>query len=474
VTSRDPRAPRVVVLVADGARAHTLASAVAAGHLPAIARLRDGGAMRRVTTVFPSVTGPAYTPFLMGRYPGALGLPGIRWYDRARSATAAPHFSRSYVGPEMAKVDADLDRAAYTMFELSKTSLGALSVISRGLPPSQRIGRSVPFALRAAWTHFRGDVNGWLAIDERIGAQFATRLAKERPAFGFCALTGIDKTSHASGQPSPASLGAMQVVDRLVARIRDDAERDGTWENTHLWIVSDHGHSPVAQHDDLAVAMRAEGVKVRAHPFVLGAGHRVAVMVSGNAMAHVYVDIAARERRPWPELAAQWQWLADWLLERPSVDLLILPLGDKQCEIRARKRGGARIVRERGRWAYRPESGDPLGIGPVDGLDSDDAWDATIRSDYPDALVQALSLAASPRAGDLIVSAARSWDFRAKWEPIPHVSSHGALHRDHMLVPLVLGKVPSRAPRRTVDVMPSALTALGRPIPDGLDGVSFV
>ncbi|MBI1808669.1 MAG: hypothetical protein HYR75_02120, partial [Gemmatimonadetes bacterium] len=118
--------------------------------------------------------------------------------------------------------------------------------------------------------------------------------------------------------------------------------------------------------------------------------------------------------------------------------------------------------------------GDPLGLGPLDGLSMDDAWDATIRSEYPDALVQALSLATSPRAGDIILSAARDYDFRARWEPIPHVSSHGALHREHMLVPLVLGKVPARAPRRTVDVMPSALAALGRPIPEGLDGVSFV
>ena len=197
-------------------------------------------------------------------------------------------------------------------------------------------------------------------------------------------------------------------------------------------------------------------------------------MVSGNAMAHVYVDIRSRERTPWPALAPRWQSLADGLLERPSVDLLILPLGDASCEVRARRRGGARILRERGRWAYRPESGDPLGLGPLDGLSMDDAWDATIRSDYPDALVQALSLATSPRSGDLILSAARNYDFRARWEPIPHVSSHGALHKEHMLVPLVLGRAPSRAPRRTVDVMPSVLTALGRPIPEGLDGVSFV
>jgi arylsulfatase A-like enzyme len=42
-----------------------------------------------------------------------------------------------------------------------------------------------------------------------------------------------------------------------------------------------------------------------------------------------------------------------------------------------------------------------------------------------------------------------------------------------MLVPLLLNRVPARAPRRTVDVMPSALAALGIAAPKTLDGISF-
>jgi arylsulfatase A-like enzyme len=42
-----------------------------------------------------------------------------------------------------------------------------------------------------------------------------------------------------------------------------------------------------------------------------------------------------------------------------------------------------------------------------------------------------------------------------------------------MLVPLLLNHRPSFAPRRTVDVMPSALAALGITAPKTLDGVSF-
>ena len=97
----------------------------------------------------------------------------------------------------------------------------------------------------------------------------------------------------------------------------------------------------------------------------------------------------------------------------------------------------------------------------------------TASSDYPDALVQLAALAATPRAGDLVVSAARTWDLRSRWEPIAHRSTHGALHREHMLVPLVTNHPVAHRPRRTVDVMPSALTVLGVPRPNGLDGRSF-
>jgi arylsulfatase A-like enzyme len=42
-----------------------------------------------------------------------------------------------------------------------------------------------------------------------------------------------------------------------------------------------------------------------------------------------------------------------------------------------------------------------------------------------------------------------------------------------MLVPLLLNRPPASAPRRTVDVMPSALVALGITVPKTLDGISF-
>ena len=462
------------MLVADGARPDTLADAIDAGALPALARLRAEGGAHVVTSVFPSVTGPAYAPFLLGRFPGPVGLPALRWFDRARTHASFPHYTRSYVGHEMRHVDGDLAPGAPTIFELAPPALGALNVIGRGLPSSARIGRSLRFAVRAARTHFAGNVRGWLDIDRDIGRDVAQRVREERPRFVFAALTGIDKTSHAEGHDHGLVRDAMRIVDEVAAQLRADAERGGWWKETHLWIVSDHGHSPVKFHDDLAAGVEALGHRVVAHPMIYRRKPDVAVMVSGNAMAHLYVDLAARERPWWPAIGSHWNRLAEAMVARESVDLVLLPHGPDRCEVRARGRGNAFVERSGAIYRYLPDGGDPLGIGVLRGVDERGAYDATIDSDYPDSVVQIAHLAGSARAGEIVLSAARNWDFRARFEPIPHFSSHGALHREHMLVPLITNRPVARRPRRTVDIMPSALGALGIPIPPGLDGQSFM
>lgn len=461
MTSRDGSAPSVVILVADGARPDTIGAAMNRGELPALQRLRAEGGFHQVTTVFPSVTGAAYTPFLMGRFPGPLGIPGIRWFDRERRTARWPAWSRSYMGVDLHSIDRDLDPSSPTLFELAKTRLGALSFIERGLPSRDNVVAGPRFFWRAAYTHFFGGLERWLALDQSVTEEACDRIARERPQAAFVVMASIDKASHATGHDSPLVRQAMRRVDEAVARIRSDAERDGRWESMHLHVVSDHGHSPVKSHEDLAGTVASWGVRVRAHPWTVGFGHRAAVMVSGNAMAHLYLDIGKRTRPWWPALSNEWGWLPDDLLGLDSTDLLLLPVSPNEVEVRAKHRGRARITMTGEGFSYFPEDGDPLGIGEQRNLDAVEAWEATITSEYPDALVQVAHLGASPRCGDLLISAARDWDLRAKWEPINHVSSHGALHREHMLVPWLTNQRFADAPRRTIDVFASALAALG-------------
>jgi hypothetical protein len=464
----------VIILVADGSRPDTLIGALDRGELPALAQLRAEGGLHTVSTAWPSVTGVAYTPFLLGRYPGPVGLPGLRWFDRTRRIGALTGNARSYVGAEMRLMDRDLCADVPTIFELVGDSLGALNMIGRGLPGRCRIGQGAPFVARVAMTHFTGNVRGWLDIDRDIGAAVAHRIRRDHPSFVFAAFTGIDKTSHSTGHDGALVRDAMRVVDDTAAEIRFDAERGGRWDDTQLWIVSDHGHSPVGHHDDLAALFRALGYSTLAHPWAFGQSQEVAVMVSGNAMAHVYVETGRRERIWWPALRRRWGATVDALLRRESVDLVILPHGEGCVEVRGRDRGSALIEWGDGEYAYRPETGDPLGIGSIEDISAREAYDVTVESDYPDAIVQIAHLASAERSGDIILSASKGWDFREGYEPIAHRSTHGSLHRDHMLVPLLLNRPVDQVPRRTVDVMPSALAALGLPIPADLDGEPFL
>ena len=481
----------VIILLADGLRPDTLRCAIDRGEAPALAMLRNEGALHTVVTAFPSVTGVAYAPFLVGRLPGPAGLPGLRWYDRQRRVRPLLGYSRSYVGFDIHALDSDLDAGSPTLFELTPgQSLGSLSLIDRGLGGRQRVGTTVGISARAAWIHGRGDPRGWLDLERRVAARVVDRIRRDRPRFAMAAFPGVDKISHAAGHDSPLVTKALHTVDDAVAAVRRDAEHDGRWRTMHLWIVSDHGHAPVHHHDDLATALRAAGLRVRAHPFTMLPAD-VAVMVSGNAMAHLYLEIEHRTRPFWPALRDRWSDFAADLGERPSVDLLIRAHDPDCVEVRARGRGSALITRHtaapattgRGvaqrrlgdaRFSYHPVDGDPLDLGERDRECAEALLEASIDGDYPDAVVQIAELAGAARSGDIILSAAPRWDFRDWYEPISHRSTHGALHRDHMLVPLLLSRPPARRPRRTVDVMPSVLRVLGIDAPPGIDGTAFM
>jgi hypothetical protein len=464
----------VVILLADGVRPDSLDAAMASGALPALAQLRDEGGVFPVTSCFPSVTGPAYAPFLMGRFPGPIGLPGLRWFDRERQATTFPDYTRSYIGYQMSAIDRDISPDAPTIWELVDDSVAALNMIGRGLAKSKSMGGiTARTALRVAHTHFTGNVAGWLAIDREVSDRVVARVKRDHPAFTFAALTGVDKVSHARGHHSPMLLDALRIVDDTVARLRHDAERDGRWPELAIWIVSDHGHSPVSRHDDLVKTVQRHGYRTMSHPWVFSRSPEVGVMVSGNAMAHLYLDLASRARLM-NGIPTRYAALREMLLAQPSVDLMIVRHGH-DVHVTSPTRGTAVLRRVGDAYHYQREAGDPLSIGAdLSGVCGDAAYAATIDTDYPDSVVQLTHLATAPRAGEIILSASRDWDFRARYEPIPHVSSHGALHREHMMVPLLMNRPPRTPPRRTVDVMPSALAALGRPIPDRLDGRSFV
>lgn len=451
----------VIVLVADGLRPDALEAAIRAGDVPELAALRDLNGGHVLTTTFPSVTGVAYIPILTGRHPAEVGIPGLRWYDRARRLPALLGHSRSYVGTQLRRMDDDLSPEASTAFELvAGDALGAAAVVTRGLPLRSRLDRGWRFSARAIRAHVTGDVTRWAALEEELAETLVTRIRRERPRFVFAAFTAGDKAAHAAGADSAGVRRSLKLVDHVVGRIRQDAERDGRWDSMHLWVISDHGHSPVGQHLDLADALRDVGVRVRSHPWTIPDRSEAAVMVSGNSMAHVYLGLETRTRRSWTDLAPEWAPRTNAVWSHPAIDLVASKQGPSTVEVRRAARRADIVAGAKG-FSYRLRDGNPLGIDPFEDLSDAAAHERTSGSEYPDGVVQLARLVLAERSGDLVVSASPGWDLRRRYEPINHVSSHGALHAAHMLVPLVGNRRMPEIPRRTADLYPALLNALG-------------
>lgn len=478
---RDPA--RLLLVVADGVRPDVLTEEIDGGRAPALARLRAAGGLHTVTSVFPSVTGPGYVPFLMGRHPAHAGLPGLRWFDRSRRLRFAMGQSRSYAGIDIWHVDQDVHPEPLTLLELATPSLAAMSMLARGATHG-RIGRSLLWMLRAFPSHFRGDLDGWRRVERAATAAFFRRFARVKPRSAVLAIGSPDKFAHREGAHSPSVRAAIGDIDAAIATAWSIAERGGWRETLHVWVVGDHGHAPVTRHDDLHGALEAEGLAVHAHPQVSGLPFRsrrrdVALMVGGNAMAHLYLHPEERSRRWWPSHAPRWEDLAKRLLAREAVDLLAVADDASTVEVRHAARGTARIhsihAGAASRWSYHPVDGDPLLLGGAhEGLDTDAAWSLTATSPYPDALVQLGALVPDGRAGDLVLSASEGWDLRSRFEPVNHVSTHGALLREQMEVPLLVDVPTRRPPQRTTDVVPSALDLLGIDTSAPFDGRSFL
>lgn len=475
--SASARITQVVIVLADGVGLDLLQRLAERGRLPALSRLSvlsGDGAMRGATSVFPSTTGPAHLPFLTGRFPGPCNMPGIRWFDPARYAAGlfAKERFRSYMGPGNLLAACDLAPDVRTVFELVRDHASIGGNLRRGVRRSRNLTR---------WSRVAVSLSSYLTESrtrsDAIAAARTTEAVRRRVALVFAVFYGIDAAAHRWGGGREVE-EACERIDRAVGNLLDRIEASGRAAETLLLFVSDHGHSPTSVHLDLHGLVERLAGRTLAHP-TLWRGlvdAQAAVMVSGNAMAHVYLRGENWTAPKWldapgPEL----ERLVEALLAEPAVDQLI-GAGAHGGAVVLSARGSARIRRTAGAIAYEADpGGDPFGYpAALIGTRDARAWLAdTWHSDYPDAPAQVLQILQSARAGHLIVTARPGYDLRARFEKPPHRGSHGALHRLHLMTPLLANHPLAAGPARTVDILPTVLDALGVRVPPGIDGRSM-
>lgn len=469
-----PEKKRFIVLLADGSRYDVFKEMLDAGRLPNLSEIFLGeGSFAKATSVFPSTTGPAYMPFLTGCFPGTCNVPGIRWFDKgvfARKKFSMERF-RSYVGFESFLMNRDMKSDLTTLFEHFPNSYNIFSSVNRGVPSEG----NVTAHMRIWYWYYAHLTDRWHLVDQ-AALDKCLDIIRRDFQFLFMVFPGIDEYSHLSWPRHPSALEAYETVDRAMGSIAKRLKQEGKYDETAMFIVSDHGLSETKTHFGVASFLEAQGIKTFYYPKIFKSGFDAASMVSGNAMLHLYF----KGRDSWEgrlsleELRELHPRVVSGLLDQPAIDLILSQ--DKEGWVHVHSRKGEAKVREEGEAIrYRNVRGDPLGLAAAPELLSrSEALRLTADGEYPDSLVQLTQVFRSSRTGDLVLSAAKGYDLRKRFEYPEHKSSHGAMHDEHMLIPLFSSVKMNRTVVRSADLFPSILRLHGDPIPAGIDGESFV
>ncbi|WP_158795942.1 alkaline phosphatase family protein [Pedobacter sp. L105] len=449
---------RVLFYLLDGARPDVLTQLIAEGRLPHIKQLVDEGTFKIATTCFPSTTGPAYLPFLTGHFPGTLNIPGIRWFDKKEFKRTRWNkmAMRSYCGPEAGWFNTDMPANKPTLFELTGSAYNLYNMITRNVPDEHDLGKKGKNLLYTRAHFFKRHHPVDLQGHERI-----MELLKSNKDFDFlfAVFPSVDWDSHYHDIRDAQTFEAYEIADNSIGEVRAYLEQKGWWKDILFMLTSDHGLTPTHTHFDLGDWLTDQGLKSISYPVIWRSNPKSAVMISGNSFGSIHLlnhkgDQVLAQKEILKYLGVE---RLKALLETEAVDFIAYR-GDNPFEYYVEnRRGRALITCNNNQYGYWPVSADPFDFGIIaDGYM--ETLEATIQSNYPDALVQIVQLFRSNRAGDIIVSARNGYDLRDFWEYPEHKGSHGSLSKEHMLVPLIYNQKgwAGRA-SRTADIFPTIL-----------------
>jgi hypothetical protein len=498
-------APGAIVFVVDGVNARVFQEMMEANELPALREyfVDRGLYVPRAAASAPGVTIANLTSIATGRFPGRHDVLANRWFDRNQLVY------RDYETISQKNL-LDSDCAGPMIWESFPDDL----TYSCFFQPHRRATVWDENFVAGGVTYFLG----MYTYIDRMTLNMLGNMAKEAraarrfPALTVCYLLAPDFAAYAAGT-SPGDSAqyrdALRHTDRQIGRVLGDLRRAGLLDRVRLAFVSDHGHLPTPRHIDPRryLAERAgldvaTGGPWESTPFA----RRQAAFEKHAAVAAVGGDryFALYLRRPL-NAGREPAGLAPWL-DRPSpADLRAYPSrGGKTIDLPrllaqaqavdavacASGPGSVRVIRAGGEVEFRQEGGaggditcsivsgdDPLGWSarlPADLAAGRPAsprrWlEATLETQFPDLPAQILACFQSRHSPDIAVFAAPGWDFGRS-----NKSGHGGLRAEEMFVPMLLAGpgVPHgrQAVARSVDLAPTLLRLLGKPVPPGLDG----
>ncbi len=468
---------RCIMVLADGARPDVLYDEMQQGNLPNLAKLSEAGTRATMLSAFPSTTGPAYLPYMTGCFPGTCNIPGIRWFDKPAYAKHGWGYKsfRSYCGIEAYAFDSDMRPEIKTMWEIFDNPKSVFNGVNKGLKKQF----NSTFVTRSTLFYYAHLTDRWHFVDHNAYRYLSNIIKKRDFDFSFIVYPSVDEISHRSSPFHPKVREAYRVIDGLVGEMVADLKTAGIYDETLIVLVSDHGLSETKTHFDVGPWLE-EQKKIRTlyYTNIFKFKFDAACMISGNGMANLYFGKGESwgRRQSFEELSHT-SLLLDELRFRPEIDLVTTQGADGSIHFQTERGHGRFRYSEQDKLVrYDFDRDDPLAVfkkgeaDVVNGFTFDRAMERTFDSHYPDVFMQMHQLFHSPRTGDVVLSAKTGNDLREKFEHPIHKASHGAICPEHMKIPLIMNYPTSQKFIRSVDVMPTILSLLGKEIPAGIEG----
>ena len=467
-----PTPKKLVLVVIDALKPSMLERAIAVGRAPALARImQDGVYVNDCVAAFPSVTPVCAATITTGLGPDGHHIPSMNWYHReeARYVEYGSSFSASrqfgvlrsltdtvyrmnaeHLNPEIETVFESLDdaevrtagttyliyRGRYQHEVANETALARIvtsTLFRRTIDGPKELFYADIYASRK--TGCRGQLGMPGVRDQHTGCVGAYLVEHDLFDFMLFSLPDNDAWSHKNGPHSQVT--SIAAADRQLERLMHAAGGPDAFLEGHAVIVcSDHSQAQVE--DRIRLEQTFADFDVATPSPARSIGAEVAVSPAQRSAMVYALDSDRREqvvqRAVHASLETQGVDLVCWLAGAEAV------VRGARGELRFAPDGPVEDLRG-GRWHLD---------GQLATLGGSERYGRLHTPSYPDALGRIWSALQCPTAGDVLLSAAPSYEF-VDWGGADHVGggSHGSLHSSDSLGALLwCGTGPSSRAER--------------------------
>lgn len=258
----------------------------------------------------------------------------------------------------------------------------------------------------------------------------------------------------------------LDLLDYNLGLIYDKIKAQKLVDETLIIIVGSQPQGQLNSSFDLAGFFVEKGFKTAENYSSVKSEHQILTIQTGKSLASVYFRPESKnwvESSGFQENSSIKQKASNLLISRQEVDQVFYRIDEDKVRVLA-KWGSSILSWDKGKIFYDVISGnDPFNLNNRKASwSSEESFDITWKSRYPDVLWQIRHLFELPDSGDMFINAKRGYCFASKESEIKR--SAGSLNTDHLLLPVLINIRTNMRIRRPDDLNKVIMTLNGKSV----------